>query len=235
MILAVGGAYDEGGSCCRKMRNSPIRTSKLEATGQSLSPKPAPDRADQEYRQDQSKHRCGTGLWRHDHDEVGGPRSSYPVRWYAGMEGGSALARVLFGDVNPSGKLPFSIPRDESHLPYFSSTDSEITYDLYHGYTLLEKNGHEAAYPFGFGLSYTTFEYGEPQVRRVGDRVEVSVELRNTGVMAGEEVVQVYVGMKASVVDRPKKLLKGFEKVYLGPGGSKVVSIPVDISGVSDH
>ncbi|MGB4669420.1 MAG: fibronectin type III-like domain-contianing protein, partial [Bacillota bacterium] len=105
----------------------------------------------------------------------------------------------------------------------------------YHGYTLLEKNGHEAAYPFGFGLSYTTFEYGEPQVRRVGDRVEVSVELRNTGVMAGEEVVQVYVGMKASVVDRPKKLLKGFEKVYLDLGESKVVSIPVDISGVSDH
>lgn len=151
------------------------------------------------------------------------------------MEGGSALARVLFGDVNPSGKLPFSIPRDESHLPYFSNTDREITYDLYHGYTLLEKNGHEAAYPFGFGLSYTTFEYGEPRVRRVGDRVEVSVELRNTGVMAGEEVVQVYVGMKASVVDRPKKLLKGFEKVYLDLGESKVVSIPVDISGVSDH
>ena len=223
-------------SCCRKMRNSPIRTSKLGGDRQSLSLKPAQIELIKSIGRINPNTVvalvCGGMIMTREwEDHV--PAILYS--WYAGMEGGSALARVLFGDVNPSGKLPFSIPRDESHLPYFSSTDSEITYDLYHGYTLLEKNGHEAAYPFGFGLSYTTFEYGEPQVRRVGDRVEVSVELRNTGVMAGEEVVQVYVGMKASVVDRPKKLLKGFEKVYLGPGGSKVVSIPVDISGVSDH
>jgi beta-glucosidase len=78
--------------------------------------------------------------------------------WYSGMEGGNALPRILFGDVNPSGKLPFTIPQDQSHLPYFSNTDAEITYDLYHGYTLLDKQGHQPAYPFGFGLSYTTWE-----------------------------------------------------------------------------
>ena len=88
--------------------------------------------------------------------------------WYAGMEGGTALARILFGDVNPSGKLPFSIPTHVEHLPYFSSTDKEITYDLYHGYTLLDKNGHQPAYPFGFGLSYTQFEYSDLSIDKKG-------------------------------------------------------------------
>jgi beta-glucosidase len=148
--------------------------------------------------------------------------------WYSGMEGGNALARILFGDVNPSGKLPFTIPQDKSHLPYFSNTDAEITYELYHGYTLLEKQGHQPAYPFGFGLSYTTWEYGEPQLDRQDDHVMVTVDLKNVGGMAGDEVVQVYVGIKQSAIDRQKKLLKGFEKVHLEPGQSMTVSIPVD-------
>jgi beta-glucosidase len=135
--------------------------------------------------------------------------------WYSGMEGGNALPRILFGDVNPSGKLPFTIPQDESHLPYFSHTDAEITYDLYHGYSYLDKNGHTPAYPFGFGLSYTTWKYGKPQLDRQGRHVMVTVELKNAGRAAGAEVVQVYVGMKQSAVDRQKKLLKGFGKLYL--------------------
>jgi beta-glucosidase len=149
--------------------------------------------------------------------------------WYSGMEGGNALPRILFGDVNPSGKLPFTIPQDESHLPYFSHTDAEITYDLYHGYSYLDKNGHTPAYPFGFGLSYTTWKYGKPQLDRQGRHVMVTVELKNAGRAAGAEVVQVYVGMKQSAVDRQKKLLKGFGKVYLEPGQSTTVSIPVDL------
>jgi beta-glucosidase len=147
--------------------------------------------------------------------------------WYSGMEGGNALPRILFGDVNPSGKLPFTIPQDERHLPYFSNTDAEITYDLYHGYTLLDKNGHTPAYPFGFGLSYTTWEYGKPQLDRQDGHVMVTVDLRNAGGAAGAEVVQVYVGIKQSATDRQKKLLKGFKKVYLEPGQSTTVSIPV--------
>ena len=135
-------------SCCRKMRNSPIRTSKLGGDRQSLSPKPAQIELIKSIGRINPNTVvalvCGGMIMTREwEDHV--PAILYS--WYAGMEGGSALARVLFGDVNPSGKLPFSIPRDESHLPYFSSTDSEITYDLYHGYTLLEKNGHEAAYP----------------------------------------------------------------------------------------
>jgi beta-glucosidase len=147
--------------------------------------------------------------------------------WYSGMEGGNALPRLLFGDVNPSGKLPFTIPQDVSHLPYFSNTDAEITYDLYHGYTLLEKQGHKPAYPFGFGLSYTTWEYGEPRLEKQDDHVLVMVDLTNTGNVAGAEVVQVYVGLKQSAIDRQKKLLKGFKKAYLEPGQSTCVTIPV--------
>lgn len=150
--------------------------------------------------------------------------------WYSGMEGGNALPRILFGDVNPSGKLPFTIPQEQSHLPYFSNTEAEITYDLYHGYSYLDKNGHTPAYPFGFGLSYTTWEYAEPQVaKQDDDHVMVTVDLKNTGGAAGAEVVQVYVGLKQSAVERQKKLLKGFEKVYLEPGQSTTVSISVDL------
>lgn len=149
--------------------------------------------------------------------------------WYSGMEGGNALPRILFGDVNPSGKLPFTIPQVQSHLPYFSNTDAEITYDLYHGYSYLDKNGHQPAYPFGFGLSYTTWEYGAAQLDHQDGRVMVTVDLKNAGDVAGAEVVQVYVGIKQSAVDRQKKLLKGFAKVYLDPGQSTTVSIPVDL------
>ncbi len=149
--------------------------------------------------------------------------------WYSGMEGGHALARILFGDVNPSGKLPFTIPQDPGHLPYFSNTDPEITYDLYHGYSYLEKHGYTPAYPFGFGLSYTTWEYGEPQLHRQNNDVVVTVNLRNTGNVAGAEVVQVYAGKKQSAVDRQKKLLKGFKKVHLEPGQSTTVSIAVGL------
>jgi beta-glucosidase len=147
--------------------------------------------------------------------------------WYAGMEGGTALPRILFGEVNPSGKLPFSTPTSVEHLPYFSSTDKEITYDLYHGYTLLDKNGHQPAYPFGFGLSYTNFEYSDFSVTRKDDRLEVSVTVRNTGDRDGSEVVQVYVGKPDSKVERQKKLLKGFEKVFVPVRQSAQVSIPV--------
>lgn len=149
--------------------------------------------------------------------------------WYSGMEGGNALPRILFGDVNPSGKLPFTIPQDQSHLPYFSNTDAEIAYDLYHGYAYLDNHGHTPAYPFGFGLSYTAWEYAAPQIDKQDDHVMVTVDLKNAGDMAGAEVVQVYVGMKQSAVDRQKKLLKGFKKVHLEPGQSTTVSIAVGL------
>jgi beta-glucosidase len=150
--------------------------------------------------------------------------------WYAGMEGGNALARILFGDVNPSGKLPFTIPTSVEHLPYFSSTDAEITYDLYHGYTLLDKRGLKPAYPFGFGLSYTTYAYRDLRVEQKDQSLDVTVKVANTGSRDGEEIVQVYIGMENPSVDRQKKLLKGFEKVAIPVGvtAEVKVTIPLD-------
>ena len=148
--------------------------------------------------------------------------------WYGGMEGGNALARVLFGDVNPSGKLPFTIPVSADQLPYFSSTDREITYDLYHGYTLADKKGHQPAFPFGLGLSYTTFQYSNlrlsaNEIPTDGD-LYVSVDVSNTGSCFGEEVVQLYVGFPNAKVDRPVKLLHGFDKISLSRGEKETVT-----------
>jgi beta-glucosidase len=149
--------------------------------------------------------------------------------WYAGMEGGNALPQILFGDVNPSGRLPFTIPSDVSHLPHFSSTAPEITYELYHGYTLLDKNYQTPAYPFGFGLSYTTFQYHDADANQNGNTLEVTVKVTNSGSRDGEEVVQVYVGMDSSRIERQKKLLKGFEKVAIRAGETADVKIVIPI------
>ncbi len=148
--------------------------------------------------------------------------------WYAGMEGGNALARVLFGDAVPGGKLPFTIPYSEDDLPFFSSTDREIEYGRYHGYTLLDQKSVRAAYPFGFGLSYTVFETGEVQVEPTQSGARVALTLSNRGAFDAAEVIQVYVGKPDSEVDRPVKELKGFAKVFVRAGGSEHVQIDVD-------
>lgn len=147
--------------------------------------------------------------------------------WYSGMEGGNAVARTLFGDANPSGKLPFTTPYSEDDLPYFSTTDRDFTYDFYHGYFLLDKQNIKPMYPFGHGLSYTNFEISNHSCEMFGDRIIVSVDVKNTGEVFGKEVVQVYVGSKNSSVERHNKELKGFEKVGLNPGESKTVKVEV--------
>jgi beta-glucosidase len=153
------------------------------------------------------------------------------MAWYFGMEGGNALARVLFGEVNPGGKLPFTIPVDEAHLPPFDPYAPEVEYGYYHGYTLFDRMGYPAAFPFGFGLSYTSFSFDRLQVETPeivdGGELRVSVEIRNTGLRRGDEVAQLYVGFENSAVDRPVKLLRGFERVSLEPGASKTVGFRV--------
>ena len=144
------------------------------------------------------------------------------LAWYPGQEGGNAIADILFGDVNPSGKLPLTIPRDEAHLPEFDSTGVEVTYGFFHGYRWMDREGHEPLFPFGFGLSYTTYSY---------DRIELSassisakggltidVDVTNTGSRAGEEVVQLYVGYDGSSVERAERDLKAFARVALEAG-----------------
>jgi beta-glucosidase len=150
------------------------------------------------------------------------------MAWYNGMEGGRALPRVLFGDVNPSGRLPITIPRDEGQLPPFDEFAEEVEYGYFHGYTLLDHLGEEPAYAFGFGLSYTHFSYASLEVapaRIPADgTLEASVALTNTGSRAGEEVVQLYVGFEGAPVERPVKLLRGFRKLSLEPGETRRVS-----------
>ena len=147
--------------------------------------------------------------------------------WYSGMEGGNALPRILFGDVNPSGKLPFTIPCDESHLHPLDSKSAKVHYDYYHGYRKLDKENHTPSYPYGFGLSYTTYEYSEASAEQKENTVNVKVKVQNTGKRADDEAVQVYVSVKGSGVARFVKELKGFKKVHLEPGESKEVTLTI--------
>lgn len=149
------------------------------------------------------------------------------MAWYPGMAGGRALARLLFGEVNPSGKLPLTIPKREADLPPFDPWAERVEYGYYHGYTLFDKTGREPAFPFGFGLSYTSFAYENLRAEADGDGIRAEVEVANTGGRAGEEVVQLYVGFSHSKVDRPVKLLKGFRRVRLEAGEKKTVSFAV--------
>ncbi|MFX1572757.1 MAG: beta-glucosidase [Promethearchaeota archaeon] len=155
------------------------------------------------------------------------------VAWYSGMEGGNALAKIIFGDVNPGGKLPFTIPKDPNHLPFFDKNADEIEYGYYHGYTLFEKEGLEPAFAFGFGLSYTTFSYGNLQVEVKDEKVIATVDIKNTGKVAGDEVVQLYIGFEESQIDRPLKLLKGFSRVHLEPNETETVKIEVPIKNLA--
>jgi len=145
--------------------------------------------------------------------------------FYPGMEGGKAIAKTIFGVVNPGGKLPFTIPTDESHLPAFDRLGKEATYDRYHGYIKLDHDGHKAAYPFGFGLSYTTFSQDSVSINPFEDHIEFSVNVTNTGERMGDQVIQLYIGFDNSSVEREHKLLKGFQRVSLEPGETKRVKI----------
>ena len=115
------------------------------------------------------------------------------MAFYPGEQGGAALARLLLGRVSPSGKLPFTVPKDASQLPPFDNKSLTVEYGYYHGYTLAEKKGWEPRYPFGHGLSYTTFAYAnlalDPNEAKADGVVHASVDVTNTGSRAGEEIV----------------------------------------------
>ncbi len=157
--------------------------------------------------------------------------------WYPGMEGGNALAGILFGEVNPGGKLPFTIPEDENDLPWFDPWADTVTYGYYHGYTLFDKKGYNAAWRFGHGLSYTTFRYDNMVVHNplIGplDTLYVSVDVTNTGERTGDEVVQLYIGFLNSQADRPVKLLRGFSRIELLPGETRRTSFTVPAKDIA--
>jgi beta-glucosidase len=142
---------------------------------------------------------------------------------YPGMEGGKALARILFGDVNPSGKLPFTIPANESQLPAFDRWAATAHYDYFHGYMLTDIRNEQAAFPFGFGLSYTTFSISTAKLKQTqyqpDEIMEIALTVRNTGDHSGAEVIQCYVGREnPSAQILPIKRLCAFEKIWLESG-----------------
>lgn len=154
------------------------------------------------------------------------------LAWYGGMEGGHALASVLTGAREPGGRLPFVVPTEISHLPPFDSTAKSVVYDDRWGQRLLDADGHAPAFPFGFGLGYTTFEH-----RLVDHRFDeiggtAAVRVTNTGDREGSTVVQVYAADLS--LERPVAQLVGFQKVTLGSGAESVVRVDLD-AGPTRH
>lgn len=152
--------------------------------------------------------------------------------WYPGEEGGTALAEILFGKINPSGKLPVTFekkwednPTYDSYYPEKNSKRVLYKEGIFVGYRGYEKNEINPRFPFGFGLSYTSFEYDNLFLKTIGDQVEVSFTIKNTGEYAGDEIAQVYVGEEHSKISRPNKELKGFVKVNLLSGENKTVRV----------
>ena len=147
--------------------------------------------------------------------------------FYSGMEGGNALADILFGDVCPSGKLPYTVARTEEDYPFFDPDCTEITYEYYHGYCKMDKENKEVAYPFGYGLSYTEFKIGNPELEICNDTAKLVVTVENTGKVKGADVIQLYIGCEGSKVDRPIKVLRDFARVTLEPGECKRIALSV--------
>lgn len=151
--------------------------------------------------------------------------------YYGGCEGGTALANLLLGEKNFTGKIPFTVSQKEEDYPEFKYIGQKpyvIDYGYYHGYSKLDKENKKAAYPFGYGLSYTSFELDDVKVDRTADTVDVSVTVKNTGDRDGAEVVQVYVGSANKETDRPVKLLKGFKRVEVKANSSVSVTVQID-------
>jgi beta-glucosidase len=158
--------------------------------------------------------------------------------WYPGQEGGRAIADILLGKVNPSGKLPVTFPKRWEDSPAFGNypgRNGAVDYaeGIYVGYRYFDSRKIAPQFPFGHGLSYTSFAYSNLAVAprdasAAAPDVEVSVDVRNTGTRAGAEVAQLYVHDEAPKIERPEAELKGFSRIELAPGETKRVSFRLD-------
>jgi len=161
--------------------------------------------------------------------------------WYNGQEYGNALAQVLFGNINPSGKLPFTWVKKYDDSPTMKdygkdSTKTEFKEGIFMGYRYYDKNNVAVQFPFGHGLSYTTFDYSNLKVNKeftAKDTLTVTLDIKNTGLVSGKEVVELYVSDKVSSLPRPVKELKAFSKVELGAGETKTVTMKLGKSAFS--
>ena len=155
--------------------------------------------------------------------------------WFLGTQAGHAIADVLLGKVNPSGKLPFTFPvkleDNGAHATNAYSKDNlqvEYKEGIFVGYRWADKHDIKPLFAFGHGLSYTTFEYGQAKCRKAGKGFKVTVDVTNTGSREGKETVQLYIGDNESSLERPVKELKGFKKVALAPGETAKVTFEID-------
>lgn len=161
------------------------------------------------------------------------------MAWYPGMEGGTALAEILFGEVTPSGKLPLTFPLSEAQLYPLGHDAQSILYDLYPDYRFFDRQNLTPRFPFGHGLSYTNFSYKSLRLSQVAvsehETLAATVEISNIGHLPGEEIVQLYVGYPRSRVERPVKELKGFARVVLEPNETREVTIEVDPKSLAHY
>ena len=162
--------------------------------------------------------------------------SAVVMAWYPGMKGGAALGQLLFGKANFSGKLPISWPKQLSDLPTFNG-GATTTMDYYVGYRYFDNKSITPLFPFGFGLSYTQFTYSNLVVpcgtASQSAVVNVSVDVTNSGTVAGDEVVLLFVSYPGTAKKRPAKELKGFARVTIAAGAKQTVTIPVRVSNLS--
>jgi beta-glucosidase len=161
--------------------------------------------------------------------------------WFPGQEGGNAIADVLFGDVNPSGKLPMTFPKRLEDNPAYRNYPGkngkvEYTEGIFIGYRYYDTRNIAPLFPFGYGLSYTTFKYDNlrvPPEMKEDEPFTVTVDVTNTGKKAGKEVVQLYIGDVAARLERPFKELKGFQKVALKEGETRTVAFDIGLKELS--
>jgi beta-glucosidase len=154
------------------------------------------------------------------------------VGWYPGMEGGRGLADVLLGISEPGGRLPFAVVSDPGHLPETDFGARRIRYDRWWGQRKLDRDGHRAAYPFGFGLGYTTFELGDLELSGDGEH-RATVAVRNTGARPGGTIVQVYAVDGSLPEDQQVHHLLGFARVEAGPGATVEAVVDCDLTPIS--
>lgn len=149
--------------------------------------------------------------------------------WYPGQEGGHALADVLLGHVSPSGRLPFAMPAEQAHLPSIESRALQVSYDLWHGYRRLQREGHSAAYPFGFGLSYSRFAWSELNLKQGKHAVQLVLTLHNNGEIRAAAVVQVYLEAPGLLMERPPRTLVAFQRVELERGAQRRLELEIPL------
>ena len=169
--------------------------------------------------------------------------------WYLGTEAGNAIASVLVGDVNPSGKLPFTFPEKLEDVGAHqlgdypgrqredSIFDEKYNESIFVGYRWTDKQKIRPLFPFGHGLSYTTFAYGKAtvnkKVMKIDEQIAITVLITNTGKRIGSEIVQLYISDLKSSLPRPVKELKGFSKIQLAPGETQEVTFLIDKQALS--